>query len=211
MMGNFAVKYRNQLKIPTRQYDKHICLCACLRAWPMRRPPCGQGNHNSILSVSEAVRWDCDQSDVMGLRPAGAPCWPTGGSVLDTAALYKQPLTHLHASLTTPQVWISQLKLTKHEYPTENIMKAARSWESKICVMQSMMLNQVSGKSSVCAKSQVLSFLLVGTINVLFVYSKECFSDLNIRGLFQIWIKVYITFIFMPNALGSHSISILLS
>ena len=146
MVGYVAAIERNQVKVFTCEYDKHIC--ACMRAAPTvwEGPLWTKQPHQYPLS-----QWGSEmrQRSVRrnGLRPAGAPCLPTRDSLPDTAALYKQPLTHLHASLKPPQVWISQPRLTKHEYPAENMMKAAR-YKGGWFMMQSPMFIYVSGNST---------------------------------------------------------------
>lgn len=99
-------------------YNKHRCLCIpCMHTAPMTgRPSCGQCNQTNILSVREAARWDNDQSDVMAETCQSSVLAHQRFAPRHSSTV-QEPLAHLHASLKPWQVWISQPRFSKCEYP----------------------------------------------------------------------------------------------
>lgn len=102
------------------------CLSICANSYtPLRTcficRPCKKITVISSLGeeipLGHHLRRGRDQSDVIGWDQQELPA-AHQSPPLDAAALYKQPLTHLHASLKLTQVWISPVKLTKHAYLT---------------------------------------------------------------------------------------------
>ena len=110
-----------------------MCMHACLA---YEKAPCGLNNGTNILSVSEAVRWDRDQSDVMGWDLPQLPAGPPEAHI-QTQQHCTNSLSH-----TCTLHWSHRKcdylgpKPTKHEYPIENMKKAARVQDCWLILQQ---------------------------------------------------------------------------